>query len=359
MSACITCPGEQPRAVLSNRTTVVMAVITAMTFSASGAAPTPLYQHYQEIFGLTPVALTIVFAAYVQSLLLALITVGSVSDYVGRRAAILAALALNVAAVVMFTTANGVFVLTVARSIQGFATGLATATLAATILDIDRSRAPVLNSVTPFGGLTLGSLGAGLLVTYAPDPRQLVYFILLLLSAIEALVFWYMPETAARKSGALSSVLPHVNVPKQARAALAQVTPVTIASWALGGFYFSLMPSLVRVATGAASPIVGGLVVSALTLAGALSVLSLRALCASRLLGIGIAALVLGVLVTLAGVHTQLLSLLLIGTVVSGAGFGAALSCAGSCRSPAQMSAPGCSRRSISKATSRSVCPPC
>jgi hypothetical protein len=47
---------------------------------------------------------------------------------------------------------------------------------------------------------------------------------------------------------------------------------------------------------------------------------------ASRLLRFGIAALVLGVFVTLAGVHTQLLSLLLIGTIVSGAGFGATLS---------------------------------
>ena len=64
----------------------------------------------------------------------------------------------------------------------------------------------------------------------------------------------------------------------QARRALVQVTPVTIASWALGGFYFSLMPALVRVATGVTSPIVGGLVVSALTFSGALAVLSLRTL---------------------------------------------------------------------------------
>jgi hypothetical protein len=39
-------------------------------------------------------------------------------------------------------------------------------------------------------------------------------------------------------------------MPAEARRALFQVTPVTIASWALGGFYFSLMPSLVRVTTG-------------------------------------------------------------------------------------------------------------
>jgi hypothetical protein len=44
-----------------------MAVVAAMTFSASGAAPTPLYQQYQETLGLTPFTLTIIFAAYVLS----------------------------------------------------------------------------------------------------------------------------------------------------------------------------------------------------------------------------------------------------------------------------------------------------
>jgi len=60
-------------------TTTVVAVITAMTFSASGAAPTPLYHQYQESFGLTPFAITVIFAAYVLSLLAALLTVGSLS----------------------------------------------------------------------------------------------------------------------------------------------------------------------------------------------------------------------------------------------------------------------------------------
>jgi hypothetical protein len=69
-----------------------MAAITVMTFSACGAAPTPLYHQYQESLGLTPFMLTIIFAAYVVSLLAALLTVGSLSDYIGRRPAIMAAL---------------------------------------------------------------------------------------------------------------------------------------------------------------------------------------------------------------------------------------------------------------------------
>ena len=143
MSLCITCNEAQPRSVLSNVTTTVVAVITAMTFSASGAAPTPLYHHYQESFGLTPFAITIIFAAYVVSLLAALLTVGSLSDYIGRRPAILAALILNAVAMAIFMTADSAAALVAARALQGFATGLATATLgAATLFLLDRALLP-------------------------------------------------------------------------------------------------------------------------------------------------------------------------------------------------------------------------
>jgi hypothetical protein len=181
-----------------------------------------------------------------------------------------------------------------------------------------------LNSVTAFAGLTAGSLGAAVLVTYAPDPRQFVYLVLLALSAVEMLILWHMPETVTAKPGAFASLRPHVHVPARARQALFQMTPVTIASWALGGFYFSLMPSLVRVATGATLPIVGGLVVAALTFSGAVAVVSLRNVAAVRILAGGIPTLVSGVAITLAGVATQSVGLMLAGTIVAGFGFGAA-----------------------------------
>ena len=326
MTTCITYPRQPQRASLSYRATTLAAVITAMTFAASGAAPTTLYHQYQEIFGLTPFILTVIFSVYVLSLLGALLTVGSLSDYIGRRPAILAALSLNVAAMLMFIAADSAATLIAARAVQGFATGLATATLGAAIMDTDRSRGPVLNSITAFVGLTAGSLGGGALVTYAPAPQQLVYAVLLIMSAAEALVLWHMPETVTPKPGALESLQPHVSVPARARRALVQVTPVTIASWALGGFYFSLMPSLVRVATGVTSPIVGGLVVSASTFSGAIAVLSLRNASARRILSGGIPALVTGVAITLAGVQMQRVSLMLVGTIVAGIGFGAAFS---------------------------------
>src|SRR6202050_5522218 len=118
MSLCVTCNEARPRSALSNETTTGVAVIAAMTFSASGAAPTALYHQYQDSFGLTPFAITIVFAAYVLSLLAALLTFGSLSDFIGRRLAILAALVLNVVSMAMFMTANSEASLIAARALQ-------------------------------------------------------------------------------------------------------------------------------------------------------------------------------------------------------------------------------------------------
>jgi len=319
-------PGKTSRFQLSHHAMALYAVITAITFSASGGAPTPLYRHYQEALGLTPGMLTVIFAAYVISLLIALLTVGSLSDYVGRRPVIFAALLLNAAAMVVFIEADSAGLLTTARIVQGFANGAALTTLGATILDTNRTQGPLLNSITAFIGLAVGVLGASALVAFAPLPTQLIYIVLLTLSLIEAVLLLQMPETATRKAGALASLRPDIRVPPQARLMLAQVTPVNIAAWALGGFYFSLMPSLIRVATGLTSPFIGGAIVAALPFAGTLAVLAMRKQRAGRMLGIGTPAFVVGVVVTLMGVHEHLFPLMLLGTLVAGFGFGSAFS---------------------------------
>jgi hypothetical protein len=328
-----------PPGTLSCYVTTATAVAAAITFSASGAAPTPLYHEYQEHFGLTAFMITIIFAAYVLCLLLALLTVGSLSDYIGRRPAILAALTVNVLAMILFMIANSATALIVARAMQGFANGLAVTTLAATILDTDKERAPLLNSFTAFAGLSAGTLGAGALVTFAPAPEQFVYVVLLVLCVIEATILWFMPETATTKPGALASLRPRVHVPRVARATFATVTPVNVASWSLGGFYFSLMPAVVRAATGTTLPIVGGLVVATLTFSGAVAVVALRHLAPEKMFLLGIVTLAFGVLTTLAGVQFQNVGVMLFGTIVGGTGFGTVYS--GTLRSVLPYAQPG------------------
>ncbi|MDR3373423.1 MAG: MFS transporter [Ancalomicrobiaceae bacterium] len=309
---------------LSLPATTAYAAAAAITFAATAAAPTPLYRLYQEAFGLTAFEITLIFATYAVSIVASFLTLGRLSDHVGRRPMILAALLLNAAALLGFISATGVVSLIAARFVQGFGTGIALTTLGATIADTDPKNAPTLNGVTAFAGLTLGALIAGLLVSYAPMPRQLVYAVLLAASLAEIALLAVVPETTARRPGAWSVLVPRLSVPTAARAAMLRLTPLNVASWALGGFYLSLMPSLVAAATGTRSVLIGAAVVTALMLTGTIVVVALRQVAADRLVRLGAGGLGLGVAVTFASVQAQSAAGMFIGTVVAGVGFGAA-----------------------------------
>jgi len=299
---------------------------SAMLIAASSSAVTPLYHLYQASMHLTPFWITVVFASYVASLLAALLTVGGLSDYVGRRPVILVALLLNVAAMILFSEARDLGQLILARAVQGLCVGVGTTAMGAAILDTNRARGPLLNSVTAFLGMTAGSLGAAALITFASDPLHRVYEVLLGLTILLIALLYVMPESSSRKTGALASLRPHVRVPPQSRAVLARLTPANVATWALGGLYLSLMPTVVATAMGVASPWVGGVVVAALMLSAAIAVASFRNWPARRLILIGTITLGLGVAVSMIGIQQQLVAALLAGTAIAGAGFGSTFS---------------------------------
>lgn len=300
--------------------------IGAVTMSASSSAPTPLYHTYQTDWHLSPAIITLIFGAYAFALLAALLTVGKLSDFIGRRPLILAALVLNALGMLAFINAHETGMLILGRIVQGFATGIAFPTFGATILDTDRARAPVLNGITAFLGLMVGSLLGGVLVTYAPLPTELVYIVLLAITLAEIAVLALMPETITPRPGARAALRPRLSVPARARPTLWKVTPVNVAGWSLGGFYLSLMPTLVTVATGIASPLVGAAVVSTLMLSGTASVLVFRRFSAELVLKNGTIALMVGVLVTLAGIRMESVGALFAGTAIAGLGFGAIFS---------------------------------
>ena len=149
-----------------------------------------------------------VFGIYAIAVLAALLVVGSLSDHVGRRPVLLAALAGQAAAMVVFATAAGVPELMAARVIQGLATGAAAGAVGAGLLDLHRTRGTLANAVAPITGTATGALGAGLLVQYLPDPSRLVYLILLVIFAVQAVGVLLMAESSPKRTGALASLRP-------------------------------------------------------------------------------------------------------------------------------------------------------
>ncbi|MDP9653949.1 UNVERIFIED_ORG: MFS family permease [Pseudomonas putida] len=306
----------------SNRASLWFLAITLLSFLAASTAPTPLYHLYQEQMQFSAATLTLIFGVYALSLLVALLTVGSLSDYLGRKPVIFTAVVLNILAMLLFIHADSVTWLISARVLQGFATGMATAVLGATLLDTDRERGPLVNSVAPLTGMAIGGLGCGVLAEFAPAPLHLTYWLLLALFVMQALYVWRLPESVSRQTGVWASLRPTLHVPLQARSTLWRVLPLNTALWALGGFYASLAPSLVRTATGSTSNMIGGATVAALTLTGALMIYSMRNRPAGKSLLLGASMMPMGVVLILLGVHSASLPLFFLGTLVAGCGFG-------------------------------------
>ena len=306
----------------STRVSLIFLAITLLGFLAASSAPTPLYHLYQEHMQFSPAILTLIFGVYAFSLLAALLVVGSLSDYLGRRPVIFVALLLNVLAMLLFINAESVAWLIGARLIQGFATGMATSVLGAALLDFDRQQGPLITSVAPLLGMACGAMGCGLLAEFAPLPLQLTYWILLALFVFQAIYLWRLAESVSPQLGAWRSLRPTLHVPVQARRALWLILPLDLAAWAVGGFYLSLAPSLVRAATGSTSNLIGGALVAVLTLTGALSIYALRNRAADMMLRLGASLLVLGLALVLIAVHTASLPLFFIGTLITGSGFG-------------------------------------
>ncbi|MBU0523792.1 MULTISPECIES: MFS transporter [Pseudomonas] len=308
---------------ISNRSSLWFLAITLLSFLAASTAPTPLYHLYQEHLQFSAATLTLIFGVYAISLLAALLTVGSLSDYLGRKPVIFTAVALNMLAMLLFINADSVAWLISARVLQGFATGMATAALGAALLDTDRQQGPLVNSVAPLLGMAAGAMGCGLLAEFAPLPLQLTFWVLLAMFGLQALYVWRLPESVSAQRGALASLRPTLHVPIQARRALWLVLPINTAAWALGGFYASLAPSLVRTATGSTSNLIGGATVAVLTVTGALMIYTLRSRPADKVLRVGASILPVGVALILLAVHSASLPLFFIGTLVAGCGFGA------------------------------------
>ena len=307
-------------------------------FLAGSSAPTPLYAVYAARWNFSPITTTVVFGVYALAVLVALLIAGRLSDHVGRRPVLLAALAVQVATMIVFITADGVPQLLVARIVQGLSTGAAAGAIGAGMLDLNKVRGTVANAVAPITGSATGALGSGLLVQYLPQPTHLVYLVLLGVFVLQAVGVLLMPETSSPAPGALASLRPQFSVPGPVRRPLMFAVPALVAIWAVASLYGSLGPALIKLVSGSGSIVLGGLPLFVLAGSGAVTVLLLQRLNARQLMLVGAGALLAGTALTLVAVDLRSTAAFFVGAVIAGIGFGGAFQ--GAIRSVVPLTAP-------------------
>jgi len=311
------------RSRLTGRPALYLLASLVVSLLAASAAPTPLYAIYQRMWGITPITITIVFGVYAVAVLAALLTLGRLSDSIGRRPVLLGALGVQILSMAVYATAGGVGELMSARIIQGLATGAALGAIGAGMLDVDRERGALANALSPGLGTGSGALISALFVQFLPAPTHLIYFALIGVFAAQAVGVALLRETVTPVPVTRAVFVPEVRLPRAVRGPVLAAAPVLFAVWALAGLYAALGPSIVAALTGNQSVVLGSASLTALTVTAVSSVYLLRNVPARTVLVWGIAGLVAGVAITLVALGAGSVALFFVGTAVSGIGFGA------------------------------------
>lgn len=308
---------------LSPKTAFYLQASITTSFLAGSSAPTPLYPLYQAAWGFSSIAITVIFGIYALAVLAALLVVGRLSDHVGRRPVLIVATLMQIVAMALLTTADGLVGLLLGRIVQGLSAGAAVAAVGAGLIDLDRERGTMANSIAPVMGTALGGLVGGLMVHYLPAPTHFVYLLLGAIFVVQALGLSRMSESISLLPGALASLRPQFAVPPAVRGAMLLAIPVLVAAWALAGFYASLGPALLKNVFAFDPSLAGGIALFVLATSGAVSVLILHGRNARLMMSLGAAGLLAGCGAVLAALSYSSAVLFFIGTVIAGMGFGA------------------------------------
>jgi MFS family permease len=301
---------------------------------AAAGAPTPLLPIYEREWGFASWKLTLAFGVYALALLVTILITGSLSDHIGRRPVMIAALAVVSVAMLIFLNASSINWLIVGRIVQGVGTGAASSVLSAAVVELASERqkrlGALMTGMAPLAGLGVGSLFAGVLAQYVGNAAPLVWLVLAVVMIVGTVLAVFTPETSSRKPGALASLRPQVLVPPVVRGLFASTLPGIVAVFLFLALFLGLVPTVLGAVFAVRSPIIGALVaVVAFTIGTAVSALT-RAVRPHRLRLLGSAAMVIGAVFFVAAVGVHSLALVWAAAVLSGAGLGAAF--AGSTR---------------------------
>jgi hypothetical protein len=305
---------------------VAVAFLAVMAFST---VPTPIYAAYQARDGFPTWMITVIFAVYAVGVVASLLLVGHLSDWFGRRRMALIAVLLELVAAVVFVLWPDVPGLLLARFVSGVGVGALTAAATAHLAELraiarpDRAgTAGLVSTVVNTGGLSLGPLVAGLIVTLLPAPLVTSYVVFAIVLLVLGVLLALVPETVAAPEVRPAYRPQRPSIPSGARGTFVAAGVVGFTGFAVFGFSTSLTPTVIAVTMGVHSPLLAGVATFVVFAAAAISQVALARVAAATQRTIAIVALLVGLALFVASALSGLLPLFLVGGVVLGGGVG-------------------------------------
>ncbi len=171
-------------------------------FAIGTSLITPLIPIYKDDLGFNDTVVTLFLVAYVAALVPSMLTMGQLSDRIGRRGVLLTALTVIAVAQILLATQPPLWVILVARGLQGFATGAFFGTCSAWLVELAppnrRGAMSVLSSISVRAGLGLGPGLGGVFAQYLPDPLRTPFLVHLAALIVAIVIVIGLPETVIR-----------------------------------------------------------------------------------------------------------------------------------------------------------------
>jgi len=250
----------------------LLLALLALALGVSGL-PSPLYPIYQQEWHLSPVSITIVFAVYAIGALGSALTVGPISDAVGRKPVLITALLAILGGLGLFLIATSEWQLIVARFLHGGAIGAITVVAGAALLDVrphGGARNGMLSGVALNVGIAITVFGAAAAAQWAANPLRIPFAIVGVVVAVMLVAVIVLIEPHTEKTGARIRIQkPSVPTPMLADFWFSGIG--ILSAWSVLGVFLSLYPALTQHSTGHTSIIFVGIVVAVMAAASAVS----------------------------------------------------------------------------------------
>lgn len=295
----------------------------------AASAPSPFYPQLQQRLGIAPIGITLVFAVYAIALLVSLLTVGSLSDHIGRRPVVTAGFVVLAGSMLLFWHADSTTMLFAARAVQGLAGGALVSALSAGVTDFAPptrpGRAALLNTLSPMAGLALGALFSGTVLDASSHAMAITFGTLTAAYLAVALLVWAVPETSARIEGWRAALRPRAAVPAPARRIFVISVPILVAGWATGGLFFSLGPDIVATQLGLQGHVIQAVILAVLPIFGGVAVMGMQRRTARATTIFASVTLAVGTALSLVALTAGSTVGYLLAIAITGLGFGTGL----------------------------------
>ncbi|MEH6500693.1 MAG: MFS transporter [Pseudoalteromonas distincta] len=328
MKASSVSPAKEDRRGLA----MVAALLAIFTTIFASNLPTPLYSFWQARWGFSSTALTAVFSIYVLGVVATLLTLGSLSDKLGRRQMMVPGLLFILGGAVTFMLAEGIYGLGIARILTGIGTGIVTGAASAALVELEPNenwtRAATLSALFftlgAFAGPTVSSLA--LFFGSGADIWPFMLVVALATGTIILLLTAPWPAHIGQRQSnfRLRAWRPTtIKLPRELLGAFVFAAATICLAWSTGSLYASLGPSLAMNLTGISDRAVAGLFAAAWQLMAGFSQFACQRQPLNRLLIAGPSILIVGLMIMAASVLLSSPGLFALATLATATGAGA------------------------------------